>query len=114
MSAYRPDEVAFGRPATLPAAAGQRERHPLEKVLAEFRRRFGDVWVDLTRADQMEGRRFVEAFLDTEPNRLGEDFRGALFQRTGGHPLFTVELLRAMQERGDLVQSGDGEWVEGP
>jgi len=114
VSGYRPDEVAFGRPATLPTAAGQRERHPLEKVLAEFKRCFGDVWVDLTRADEMEGRRFVEAFLDTEPNQLEEDFRGALFGRTGGHPLFTVELLRAMQERGDLVQGGDGEWVEGP
>jgi tetratricopeptide (TPR) repeat protein len=105
--AYRPDEVALGRDG---------QRHPLEKVLHEFRRTFGDVWVDLDRAERAEGRRFVDAFLDTEPNRLGEGFRAALFQRTQGHPLFTVELLRAMRERGQLVREadGDGAWIERP
>jgi len=83
-------------------------------VLAEFKRRSGDVWVDLRQADEMEGRSFVDGFLDTEPNHLGEDFRRALFEHTGGHPLFTVEVLRAMQERGDLVQDAEGRWVEGP
>jgi len=101
---YRPDEVALGR-------AG--ERHPLVKVLAELKRYFGDVWVDLGEAEEMEGRQFVDALLDTEPNRLGEGFRRALFQHTGGHPLFTVELLREMQERGDLIED-EGRWVEGP
>jgi predicted ATPase len=33
---------------------------------------------------------------------------------TRGHPLFTIELLRGMQERGDLVQDENGYWVEGP
>jgi len=105
--AYRLEEVALGR-------AGQ--RHPLEQVLHEFKRTFGDVWVDLDRTDQTEGRRFVDAFLDTELNRLGEGFRAALFHRTEGHPLFTVELLRVMQERGDLVRDvdADGAWIEGP
>jgi adenylate cyclase len=103
--AYRPEEVALER-------AG--ERHPLEKVLAEFKWSLGDVWVDLRRADEREGRSFVDALLDTEPNRLGEDFRRALFEHTGGHPLFTVEVLRAMQERGDLVPDAEGRWVEGP
>ncbi len=102
--AYRPEEVALERDG---------EHHPLESALSEFKRRFGDVWVDLTRADEPQGRRFVDAFLDTEPNRLGEDFRLGVFQRTGGHPLFTIELLRAMQERGDLVQDDVGAWVEG-
>ena len=41
----------------------------------------------------------MDAFLDTEPNRLAEGFRAALFHRTEGHPLFTIELLRAMQEQ---------------
>jgi ABC-type oligopeptide transport system substrate-binding subunit len=103
--AYRPEEIAVGRDG---------QRHPLGKALAEFKRRFGDVWLDLARADETQGRRFVEAFLDTEPNQLGEGFRRALFRHTEGHPLFTVELLRAMQERGDLVQDEDGRWVEGP
>jgi adenylate cyclase len=102
---YRPEEVAIGR-------AG--ERHPLEKVLAELKRYHGDVAVDLDTSKEAEGRRFVDAFLDTESNRLGEGFRWALLQHTDGHPLFTIELLRDMQERGDLVRDERGRWVEGP
>ena len=105
--AYRPEEVAVGR-------AG--ERHPLEMVVHEFKRTFGDVWVDLDAATQREGRHFVNAFLGAERNRLGDEFRAALFRRTAGHPLFTVELLREMQERGDLIQDAraDGAWIAGP
>jgi adenylate cyclase len=104
--AYRPEELS-------PAQGG--EHHPLAKVLHEFKRTFGDVWVDLDLADQREGRRFVDAFLDVEPNRLGEDFRTALFHRTAGHPLFTIELLRSMQERRDLLRDeADGAWIQGP
>jgi adenylate cyclase len=102
---YRPDEVALGR-------AG--ERHPLEPVLNELKRYHGDIWVDLRQAAEAEGRQFVDALLDTEPHRLGEDFRQALFRHTGGHPLFTVELLRNMRERRDLVQDEEGRWIEGP
>ncbi len=56
----------------------------------------------------------MEALLDSEPNRLGKRFRDDLFQRTEGHPLFTTELLRALQARGDLVREGGpgGPWVE--
>lgn len=102
--AYRPEEVALGRDG---------KRHPLEKVLSEFKRTFGDVWVDLGEAEESEGRRFVNAFLDTEPNRIGEGFRNALHARTRGHPLFTVELLRTMKDRGDLVRDQSEHWVEG-
>ena len=107
-SAYRPEEVALG-------LEGQPEdqRHPLDKPLAEFKRQFGDVWLDLAAVQPPEGRRFVDALLETEPNRLGERFRQALTERAEGHALFTVELLRAMQERGDLVQDEAGRWVEG-
>jgi adenylate cyclase len=103
--AYRAEEVALGR---------QEERHPLEKVLSEFKRAYGDVWLDLAETGESERRHFVDALLETEPNRLGEDFRKELASRAGGHPLFTVELLRAMQARGDLVQDSSGLWIEGP
>jgi tetratricopeptide (TPR) repeat protein len=102
---YRPDEVALGRVG---------ERHPLEKVLAEFKRYFGNVSVDLGEAQKAEGEHFVNAFVDAESNQLGEGFRQALYHHTGGHPLFTIELLRDMQERGDLVRDEQGRWVEGP
>lgn len=100
---YRPEEVAVGR-------AG--ERHPLEKVLAELKRYFGEIWVDLDQTEAAEGRHFVDALVDTEPNQLEEGFRHRLFQHTGGHPLFTIELLRTMQERGDLVRDRQGRWAE--
>ena len=105
LGAYRPEEVELGRGG---------ERHPLEKVLAEFKRYFGDVWVDLDQAEKQEARQFVDALLDTEPNRLGESFRQALVNYTGGHPLFATELLRAMQERKNLEQDAEGRWVVGP
>ncbi|MFN2133390.1 MAG: ATP-binding protein [Anaerolineae bacterium] len=105
LGAYRPDEVQAGRSG---------ERHPLDKVLAEFKRYFGGIWIDLDQAEADEARPFVDALLDLEPNRLGEPFRQALVQRTGGHPLFTVELLRDMQEQGDLQVNADGCWVQGP
>lgn len=104
LGTYRPDELY---------ARGE-QKHPLEKVLAEVKRYAGDVWVDLRGAGEAEGREFVNRFLDTEPNRLDTAFREALFRRTEGHPLFTVELLRAMQERGDLGRDATGCWVAGP
>jgi len=105
--AYRPEEVGWGHPG---------QQHSLSKALSEFKCIYGDVWVDLAGADQKAGRRFVDAFLDTQSNRLGERFRAALFQHTEGHPLFTIELLRAMQERGDLIRDAekDDAWIEGP
>ena len=37
-----------------------------------------------------------------------------LYQQTQGHPLFTVELLRSLQERGDIFKDPEGYWVTGP
>ncbi|MFQ5343278.1 MAG: hypothetical protein ACE5F6_17195, partial [Anaerolineae bacterium] len=102
---YRPEDVTLGQNG---------DRHPVEGIASEFKRYHGDIWVTLGQAVNGEGRAFVEALLDAEPNRLGEEFRQALFQHTGGHPLFTVELLRDMRERSDLVQDEEGQWIEGP
>ncbi len=99
IAAYRPEDIAAGRDG---------QQHPLKPLLDEFRRLYGDITLDLS---QSEGRTFVEAFVDSEPNNLGSAFRSDLFHRTGGHPLFTVELLRDLQERGDLVQDEKGRWI---
>jgi len=85
--------------------------HPLQSTVHELRRVFGDIEIDLNHA---EGRRFIDEFLDSEPNRLGPGFRETLFRHTRGHALFTVELLHGLQERGDLVHDEAGRWVEGP
>ncbi len=117
--AYRAEEVALGRPAApqrprYATSSAQEAQHPLGKVLSEFKRYYGDIWLDLAETDVSEQRRFVDALLETEPNRLGEDFNKELARRTGGHPLFTVEVLRAMQARGDLVRDSEGFWTAGP
>ncbi len=105
VGAYRPEEVALGRGG---------ERHPLEKVVAELMHYFGDIWVDLDQAEEGERRQFVEAYLGAQPNRLDDDFREALFGHTAGQALFTVELLRDMEERGDVVKDEEGRLIESP
>ncbi len=100
VGAYRPDEVALGRDG---------ERHPLEPVVNELRRTWGDIEVSLCEDDPA----FVEALLDTEPHRFSATFCETLARQTGGHALFTVELLRGMRKRGDLVRDEAGCWVEG-
>lgn len=102
---FRPDDVAFGRDG---------ERHPLEPILNELKRYYGDIVIDLGEARAKEGRAFVDALIDSEPNRLDETFRQELFARTDGHALFTVELLRTLQERGALVKDGEGRWTQKP
>jgi predicted ATPase len=99
---YRETELELGRHG---------DRHPLLKVVVEAKRYLGHITLDLAHS---QSRAFVDAYLDTEPNHLDEAFRAALFRHTGGHALFVVELLRAMQERGDLVQDEAGHWQVGP
>jgi predicted ATPase len=107
VGAYRPAEVAAGGPST---GLESQKRHPLEPVVNELRHYYGDIEIDLSQA---ENRQFIDAWLDTEPNRLDKAFRKTLYRQTGGHPLFTVELLRSMQEQGELIQDDAGCWVEG-
>jgi predicted ATPase len=99
--AYRPEEVALGRDSA---------RHPLETALHELQRESGELAVDMDKAERLA---FVNTLLNSEPNQLDESFRDMLYLHTRGHPLYTIELLRGMQERGDLVQDQDGNWVEG-
>ena len=82
IGAYRPEEIAIGRNG---------DRHPLDTVVNELRREFGDIFVNLSLVEDQD---FVNGILDSEPNRLGIPFRELLFRQTHGHPLFTIELLR--------------------
>ncbi len=101
LGSFRPTEVAIGRGG---------ERHPLEPVVAELRSRHDRLMVEL--GDQSD-RAFVNALIDSEPNRLGEDFRESLHRRTAGHALFTVEVLRTLQDREMLVRDPERRWVAG-
>lgn len=102
---YRPEEVAVGRGEA---------RHPMAQVVAELKRQYGDPVVALGDETEDETRQFVDSLIDAEANKLDDDFRSMLHERTNGHALFTAELLLEMQERGDLVQDEDGAWIEGP
>jgi tetratricopeptide (TPR) repeat protein len=101
LGAYRSDELT-------PDLRG--DRHPLVTVVDELRRDFGDIVVGL---DDARGRRFVDALLDAYPNHLDHPFRERLTHHTGGHALFTVELLRGLVQQGDLLKDRQGCWVEG-
>lgn len=83
----------------------------LPHAVHDLERQFDDVHIDL---DDADGRAFLDAWIDSEPNALDETFRAALHQQTGGQPLLTIELLRAMHLRGDLVRGPDGRWIAGP
>jgi predicted ATPase/predicted Ser/Thr protein kinase len=99
--AFRSDEVAQGRNG---------EPHPLKSVINECKVRFGDIEVEVGRSGD---RVFVDAYLDTEPNRFGSDFRDAFYRHTEGHSLFTVEMLRGLKEQGTLIRDEEGRWLEG-
>jgi ABC-type oligopeptide transport system substrate-binding subunit len=104
LGTFRPADLAAGRLG---------DRHPMEPVLHEIERYRGDIIIDLDVSDEGEQRAFVDELIDVEPNGLDQAFRQALLERCGGHPLFTVELLRHMKERGDLSRDAEGRWVVG-
>jgi len=102
LCAYRPEESRLCQEA---------EAHPLLDVIDELQRSVGDIQIDLT---QSEGEAFVDALIDSEANGLSSEFRARLFRHTTGNPLFTIELLRGMQQRGEIRRDHLGRWVQGP
>jgi tetratricopeptide (TPR) repeat protein len=87
-------------------------RHELLKLQYELSRMFGPIVIDLDESRSRRGRDLVDQLLDREPNRLGDDFRDALFKRTGGSALFTVELLSTLKDRGVLVRDDEKGWIQ--
>ncbi|MCB0128571.1 MAG: AAA family ATPase, partial [Caldilineaceae bacterium] len=98
---YRTSDVAVGRNG---------ERHPLLAVVHELQRRFGEQRIALEETGTPV---FVNALLDTLPNRFTPEFRREFYEHTHGHALFSVEMLRSLQERGNLVRNAEGQWEEG-
>lgn len=81
----------------------------LNQVLRELRLVYGDIEIGL---ETKENDQFVEAYLKTQPNLLSARFKQKLCELTSGHPLYTVELLKGMVERGEIVKNERGEWEE--
>jgi len=101
LGAYRSEEAAAQQAV---------DTRSLVDVVDELTAVGGSARVDLAHA---AGQPFVDALLDSEPNALSREFRSRLCERTAGNPLFTIELLRGMQLRGDLQRDRRGRWVEG-
>lgn len=102
LGSFRPEDVSLGRNG---------EPHPLIGVVQELRVIFGDIQVDLMQSNGLE---FTETLVDSEPNELSPEFRKLFFQKASGHPLFSIELLRGMQLRGEIIHNNKGKWIEGP
>ena len=98
---FRKTEIAIERDG---------KRHPIESFFNELKRDYGEIEIDL---DKLQVQKFVDAYLDVEPNKLGDKFRNTFFIQTKGHPLFTVELFREMKEHGMIVRDEAGRWIEG-
>jgi transcriptional regulator with XRE-family HTH domain/tetratricopeptide (TPR) repeat protein len=109
IGSYRPEDLAQRRTAD---EQGEPTQHPLQEVLSESLRQFGQNRIDLDYSDPGEELKFINALLDIYDNEFGEMFRRQLARLTEGHPLFVVELLRDMRERGDIYRGDDGRWRE--
>lgn len=111
VGAFRPDVFHQGyAPSDYLHEQHEEQSHPLAAIIYELQRRQGNIQIDLA---QTAGREFIDALMDSEPNHLDAEFWETLYEHTGGNALFTTELLRGMQERGDLVRDAQGYWVEG-
>lgn len=114
IGAYRPAEVALGRRGP----DGGIDRHPLERVINELKRYYGDLELALESSaqaqDSHEIDEFVSDYIDQvfAPHQLDQGFKQLVVERTEGHPLFLVELLHDMAERGWLAQDDDGAWYQ--
>jgi oligopeptide transport system substrate-binding protein len=100
--AYRQEEVSSNNLGT---------QHPLQSLLNEFQSSFGKITIDLDQTRISSGRNFIDAYIDSEPNRLDENFRRELYRRTQGHPLFTIQILRNFQEREEIQTDKQKRWV---
>ncbi len=105
IGAYRAHEITLGRDG---------KRHPLEATLNELKRYHGDIWIDLEKLDVDAKRQFVNQVLDEECNVDDDAFRAALLEKTGGHALFTIELVQYFKERNFLRLSEHGKWEVSP
>ena len=102
VAAYRPDAVA---------AHAEDARHPLAEVVDESN---GYPVIEPINLDQCDGRQFVEALLDAEPNRLSAGFTHSYFFTPRAIRSLRWSCCTGLQEGGDLVRDAKGCWVEGP
>lgn len=102
IGSYRPSDLTQADPST---------RHALDSVVNEVGRHVGDAVLDLSSTiGTQHGRAFVASLLHHLPISTTEELETFLYDRTEGHPLFAVELLRWLRETERLKPGADGRW----
>jgi DNA-binding SARP family transcriptional activator len=81
---------------------------PLERVIDELKATPAGLALDLDHAGRGA---FFDAWLNLFPHPYPTGFKDALYHTTQGVPLYVIELLRGLQERGDLVLDASGAWA---
>lgn len=93
---YRPEEVEG------------RSGHPLGPALNSIGQ-LGAVTIDLDEATIAEASDLIDELVDLEPNALDQNFRKELARVSEGNPLFALEFIANLKERG-ILQQGDAGW----
>jgi predicted ATPase len=81
----------------------------MKSIINECKALFGDIEVEVGQTGAQE---FVNAYLDTEPNKFSSAFRASFLKHTEGHSLFTAEVFHGLKEQGALIQDNEGRWTE--
>jgi len=105
---YRPSDIAMGRKG---------ERHPLEPILHELGRTWGEIHVNLDlslekKEERTEAEDFVRDYVNEKysPNTFNEGFIKLITRQTEGLALFIVELLMDLKEKGLIRRDEEGTW----
>jgi len=105
---YRPSDIAMGRKG---------ERHPLEPIVHELGRTWGEIYVNLDlslekKEERTEAEDFVRDYVNKRysPNTFDEGFMKLITRQTEGLALFIVELLMDLEERGLIRRDEEGTW----
>jgi transcriptional regulator with XRE-family HTH domain/tetratricopeptide (TPR) repeat protein len=109
IGSYRPEDLIRQQAND---ESGRQVQHPLQEVLSESLRIFGYNRINLDDLEPGEELEFINALLNVSANDFSETFKQELAHLTEGHPLFVVELLRDMRERGEVTQLAGGRWKE--
>jgi DNA-binding SARP family transcriptional activator/RecA/RadA recombinase len=81
---------------------------PLERVIDELKATPTGLALDL---DRLGRSAFFDPWLDPFPVAYPASFKDALYHTTQGIPLYVIELLRGLQERGNLAINASGAWA---
>lgn len=105
---YRSSDIAIGRKG---------ERHPLEPIVHELGRTWGEIQVNLDlslekKEERTEAEIFVRDYVNERysPNTFDESFIKLITRQTEGLALFIVELLIDLEERGLIRRDEEGTW----